>query len=225
MPALHRLPGANGYAVDGIVVARVTEVLGLVRLQRPSDPPQSAHEVDAARDEALTLTGPFARHVHEATAAYPDTIECAPDVCKGDCSAFVEQFARFCRDFQPRFIAREQAVFSATHGYAGTPDWIAEIDGDLLIGDTKLGAPFPQVALQLAAYRYAEFLTATGGPAVPMPAITGGVVLSVWSDRYELRDVTCDQRTLETFHHLLAVHRHKTDLEGHSVGPLRTRTS
>jgi hypothetical protein len=50
----------------------------------------------------------------------------------------------------------EQTVYSVTHGYAGTMDLYAEIDGKATVVDFKTGkAVYPEAHLQNAAYRFA----------------------------------------------------------------------
>jgi hypothetical protein len=53
-------------------------------------------------------------------------------------------------------IAVEQVVYSRKHGYAGTLDLLAEVDGVLTVIDWKTGkAVYSEAHLQNAAYRYA----------------------------------------------------------------------
>jgi hypothetical protein len=57
-------------------------------------------------------------------------------------------------DLKPVYI--EQTVFSETHGYAGTMDLLAEVNGVLTVLDWKTGkAIYPEAYLQNAAYRHA----------------------------------------------------------------------
>jgi hypothetical protein len=50
----------------------------------------------------------------------------------------------------------EQTVWSDTHGYAGTMDLLAEVNGKLTVVDWKTGkAIYPEAFLQNAAYRHA----------------------------------------------------------------------
>jgi PD-(D/E)XK nuclease superfamily len=57
-------------------------------------------------------------------------------------------------NLKPIFV--EQMVFSETHGYAGTMDLLAEVNGVLTVLDWKTGkAIYPESYLQNAAYRYA----------------------------------------------------------------------
>ena len=50
----------------------------------------------------------------------------------------------------------EQTVWSIAHGYAGTIDCVAELDGHLTVMDWKTGRRiYPEARLQVAAYRHA----------------------------------------------------------------------
>jgi hypothetical protein len=57
-------------------------------------------------------------------------------------------------DLKPILI--EQTVYSRTHGYAGTMDLLAEVEGKLTVLDWKTGKRvYPEAHLQNAAYRHA----------------------------------------------------------------------
>lgn len=57
-------------------------------------------------------------------------------------------------NLKPIYI--ESTVWSKTHGYAGTMDLLAEVNGKLTVVDWKTGkAIYPEAYLQNAAYRYA----------------------------------------------------------------------
>lgn len=49
----------------------------------------------------------------------------------------IEPFANWAIENVEYFVAAEQRLFSETHGYAGTCDFVAMIDGKLTIGDLK----------------------------------------------------------------------------------------
>jgi hypothetical protein len=80
----------------------------------------------------------------------------------------LNQFDTWLQRFTPTAEAAEMTVYSPTFGYAGTLDAILTIDGTRFITDYKTSrepfdsygkprAPYPeQVAVQLAAYRWAE---------------------------------------------------------------------
>lgn len=46
-------------------------------------------------------------------------------------------FDKFTEDWQPDMLEIEKVLYSKSHNYAGTADFIAEIDGKLVIGDWK----------------------------------------------------------------------------------------
>lgn len=209
--------GVIGHVIDGRPVPRVTQIVSLARLQAPWETePATAEELS----RIYATRGPMGLHVHAVTAAYPGTVACPSEVCGGECGAYRAQFGRFVETYRPVFLRRETPVFSRSHGYAGTPDWIAVIGDRVLIGETKTGRAYPQVALQLAGYRYAEFTIDADGTETPVPQCSGGVVLSLFPDSYELRDVRCDDDVFQAFLSLRNFHDHKLALETAAVGSL-----
>lgn len=103
--------------------------------------------------------------------------------------AMLRQFYRWQHGFAPDYLATEVAVFSDTHDYAGTADFIARIGGRTLLVDTKTGFDlWPVMALQLAAYGNAEFMVHSG-KAQPLPPLDGWAVLHLRPDRFALREV------------------------------------
>lgn len=142
---------------------------------------------------------------------------------------FIEQFDRFLQEFQPVYQATEVTVYSPTYGYAGTCDGFLTIDGVRLIFDYKTSrdsydkrgkpkGPYPEVALQLAAYRYAE-LAAVWQPrrfeqwrrryyllsdternvGVPVPEVDGGAVIYLTPEQYSVTPVRCDESVHQQF--------------------------
>jgi hypothetical protein len=87
---------------------------------------------------------------------------------------YAEQYLAFLEDFRPTFLMSEAPVYNTTYGYAGTCDGVVEMGGQTLLFDIKTTAhgpnavsdsgrpknrpPFPEVALQLVAYRRAELV-------------------------------------------------------------------
>lgn len=71
----------------------------------------------------------------------------------------VETFSGFLRwldRVEPKTIATELFVYSTRHGYAGSADFVCEIDGELWIIDFKTSKSLHDaMGLQLAAYRQA----------------------------------------------------------------------
>lgn len=106
----------------------------------------------------------------------------------------MQQFARFCEDFRPRWLMSEATVYSRQYGYAGTLDAIAELDGVTWLLDVKSGKDvYPEAALQLAMLRYAEFVGMPDGTEAPLPPIDRAGVLHVTADDYRLLPVRADE--------------------------------
>lgn len=64
-----------------------------------------------------------------------------------------EDFSK-AHDLRPSSI--EQTVWSTQHRYAGTMDWVAELDGVQTVGDWKTGkAIYPEYLMQISAYMMA----------------------------------------------------------------------
>src|SRR5690606_26268356 len=97
---------------------------------------------------------------------------------------FIEQFRLFLDAFHPEFEASEITVWNRTQKFAGTLDWIARIGNRLILGDNKTGSGvYPDAALQLSAYRFAEFMV-VGGEEQPMPEVDGCAILHLRPDSW-----------------------------------------
>lgn len=68
----------------------------------------------------------------------------------------VEAFHKWTDSHNIKVIASERRVFSQKFYYAGTCDFVAEIDGVLGVGDIKTSSGiYPEMRLQTAAYQHA----------------------------------------------------------------------
>lgn len=174
--------------------------------------------------------------VHAAAEEYALT-GVKPSVAR-DVQPFLDRFDEWLSEWQPRYLATEASVFSPRYGYAGTLDAILEVDDPQtgesirLIIDYKTSregfdgrgrpkTPFPEVALQLAAYRYAELAAVARvrrweerrrryyllndwekENAVPVPEVKGAGCIHITPDHCDLFPVRAD---LEVFDSFLAV--------------------
>jgi len=142
---------------------------------------------------------------------------------------FVQRFEEWCDRFQPSYEAVETVVYSPTYGYAGTCDAFLSIDGTRFACDYKTTrqprdsngrekTPYPEVSLQLAAYRYADF-AATWRPrrterrrqryyllspserewAVEVPKVEGGLCIQLTPESCEAYPVRCDTAAHRSF--------------------------
>lgn len=115
---------------------------------------------------------------------------------------YIEAGIKFLTEWQPAFIWQEATVFNPERGYAGTLDFIAELPGlGRVIGDYKTSkGVYPEVAAQLASYRYASHAVDESNQRIPIPEVAGGVVVHLKGDgTYELRPVLCDERAYQAF--------------------------
>ncbi len=134
----------------------------------------------------------------------------------------MKQWERFVGDWQPTFELSEATVFNRTESYAGTLDtilqiplaiitplvaasvgWTVPTDRDFirLLVDYKSSQRgiYPEIAMQLAAYRGAEFIGLPDGSEAPMPAVDGTAGLQLTDDIYHLIPVTTDSDIFASF--------------------------
>lgn len=139
---------------------------------------------------------------------------------------FQRQFDRFLQAYQPEWLTSEATVYSRKYGYAGTLDFRARIGGEVLLGDVKSGERiYDEVALQLAAYRYADWIDLGDMAETPMPASDAAVVLHLRPQTYHLRYVTAGPEQHRVFLHVAEAHRWQeavksTSLIGEMVMPV-----
>jgi len=124
------------------------------------------------------------RDIHAAADALIDgkPVEVAADIADG-----ARQIVDFLNTWRARVLARECVVFHAGHRYAGQFDLIAELaDGARWLLDYKTGSGvYPDAALQLAAYRNAEYIV-WNGEDKRMPRIDKTGIVHVSANEWTL---------------------------------------
>lgn len=121
---------------------------------------------------------------------------------------YVDAFRQFMEDHNPVFLETESTVFNKTYGYAGTMDAVVTIDGKTYIVDYKTGKRvWPEAALQLSAYRYAEFIGRARGREDELPTSDGGIIVHIRPEGYEVIPVDTSESTFDTFLSALDVFR------------------
>jgi len=154
-----------------------------------------------------------------------------------ECSHFLDRFGEWLDRWQPEYHATEVTVYSPRYGYAGTCDGYLTIQGERVIIDYKTSrddrdkkgnpkSPYPEVALQLAAYRYAE-IAAVWRPrihsqfrrryyllgqserdmAIPPPEVAGGLVIHITPERCQAYPIRCDETVHEAFLYVIEAAR------------------
>ena len=126
-----------------------------------------------------------------------------------DMEPFKRWYGEFLDTMQPEFIHLEQTVWNDNPGYAGSFDWAARIQGELVLGDNKTtrSGVFPETALQLNAYAFADHLMMGDGTRDPNHEYTGAAVLHIVPEGWKLVPVLLDRDVImPVFEALLKVH-------------------
>lgn len=132
----------------------------------------------------------------------------------------VEAYVRFLDQWKPRPVLVETVVASRRWRYAGTLDAVVDLpdDGQRMIVDLKTNRSgiFPETALQLAAYRFAEVYLDTDGNEQPMSELGIVGALGVWlrADGYDVYEITADETQHNKFLHVATVARWAKDSRG-----------
>lgn len=132
-----------------------------------------------------------------------------------DIEAQVAGFVQFLEDYKVRFVWMEATVWSETHGYAGTLDFIAYLtfpDGAerLVIGDYKTGkALYPELGMQLAAGYKADYIITPAGKQHEIPEVEGAVGVHITPKGYQVVPVRMLDESFEVFLGLLQATRFK----------------
>lgn len=140
----------------------------------------------------------------------------------------VENYVRFLDEHNVQPILIETIVVNYTYGYAGTLDLVASLISpdtgvrETWLLDIKTGEKgiWPETALQLAAYRYAECYVGEDGEecAMPgphgnatMPAIERTGAINVTSDDAKLVPTVSGEAELNVFRHAARIYRWDQD--------------
>lgn len=121
----------------------------------------------------------------------------------------VAHYVEFLDAFKPQPILVEPVVYNLTYGYAGSADLFADIGGETWLLDLKTNRSgvYPEVAYQLAAYRYAEFYLDADGEPQPMIAVDRCAVIHVNDKGWQVVPVRADEAVLKAFRHIAVVYR------------------
>jgi hypothetical protein len=126
-------------------------------------------------------------------------------------AGYVESCVKFLDEWRVAPVLVEAEVASRQWKYAGTLDLVADLpDSRRALFDYKTSASgiFPTTALQLAAYRHAEFYNADG-IELPMSEVGIDVGYAVWvrQDGYDVIPVQCGDEQYKAFLHVAYVAR------------------
>lgn len=114
----------------------------------------------------------------------------------------VDSYLKFLDEWQVTAEHVELVVGNRTRRYMGSLDMIGTLrDGKRWLLDIKTtrSGIFNETALQLAAYRFAEFYLDADNNEQPMPAVEDVGAIWVRADGYDLIPVVADETTFRTF--------------------------
>jgi hypothetical protein len=169
----------------------------------------------------------------------------APIELEPEARPYVEQYQQFLIDHSPAFLMAEAPVYNPARFYAGTLDGIMQLDGQTVVYDIKTTdkapdsgksrPPYPEVALQLAAYRRAEivgvlseqryaggkryYLYNPDGEHQSMPKTDGAVCLVISPYDYQLIPVRTDDEVFKCFIACRECARFAVDVSRRVFGP------
>ena len=172
----------------------------------------------ASRDEAANRGTQIHKLAERLIAGERVTI---PDALTG----YVQSAVRFLDEFDVRAVHVEAVVYSETRRHVGTLDLIADVllpdmpeydhiprgeDGysrGLLDWKTGRSGIFGDVALQLAPYRFSEFLILPDGQVIDMPPVDFCAGIHVRADGYTFVPLDCGEDTYRDFLYVKEVAR------------------
>ncbi|WP_330478668.1 hypothetical protein OG301_26685 [Streptomyces platensis] len=163
--------------------------------------------------EVRSKLGSRAHDVFERLMAGEEVDYVHPDIVN-----HVEHFRQFLVAVNPELVRAEDVAWSYEHEYAGSFDAILRIwvtvdsKGALKITPDRSGTPilvmvdyktskstYSDVALQLAAYRYADVIIDPEGNEEPMPEIESAAVLHITDDQWAFKGVRADREVFDAF--------------------------
>jgi hypothetical protein len=196
-------PGLIKWAAD-MAAERAMGVISNRIQTAPMRPDQVQRWIADASNDSRNKAAKLGSRVHDYVEQYIAGNEPSPDK---DIEGYAKQWDRFVREYAPRFTHSECTVFNRSHAYAGTLDGVAAIGGQgrsrshNVLFDIKSGNNiYGSVALQLAAYRYGEFIGHVNGiDELPMPEVMAGAVLHLRPRSYKFIRVDISKKVFNYF--------------------------
>jgi hypothetical protein len=132
----------------------------------------------------------------------------------------VDSYIKFLDEWQVRPVVVEAVVGNRKNKWMGTLDLIADMGRQRWLVDIKTtrSGIFGETALQLAAYRHAEFYIDPNGDEQPMPEVDRVGAIWVRADGYDVIPVVADAATYRMFQYAQMIARFTTGLGKEWVG-------
>lgn len=113
---------------------------------------------------------------------------------------YVDRFIDFLTAKRPRFIENEVTLWSRAHGYAGTADFIIDVDDRVFLADLKTGKNLhEEIGLQLSALGHCDFILRPDGTEEPIPGFDGIAGLHLRPRSWKLKEVNESEACFNAF--------------------------
>lgn len=122
---------------------------------------------------------------------------------------FYDAFADYLAEVEPEYLYVEETIWDDEHQYAGSFDAVIRMtkdygpwhEGDVLFLDNKTtrSGVHEEVGLQLAAYRFAQYILRKDGTRVPNVKAQGAAVLLLRPEGAKLVPIRADEAMFEIF--------------------------
>lgn len=203
------------YAVDNlgaIVTLALKDPDGAIDLMKRAPDRDTGRAADA---------GTEVHDLYERLAKGEDVGRIRPDL-----APYVALFKGFVEQYAPEFLYLEGTVWSETHGYAGSFDFIAKVTDPetgermTVIGDWKTtrSGVHEEVALQLTAYARADYIINPDGTKADIPKLDGGIVVHVRPDGGQVVPARIDDDLFQIFLALRQVWEYDRELSKTVLG-------
>lgn len=190
---------------DGTVDATrlVTDVKAIAVEQRKAMPEWSPTRAGAVlkslpnRDRDTAANKGTRVHGFAERLAIGEEVDVPPEL-----DGHVRSYVDFLEQMDPEVIAVEGVVINRAKRYMGTFDILAIVEGlgvCLLDVKTSRSGIFPETALQIAAYRFAESYLDADGVEHEMPAVDFTGAVWVRADGWDLHPVRADEAAFRQF--------------------------
>lgn len=169
---------------------------------------------DDTRDKAATIGSAVHAAIEALALGQP-----APTEYPEEVAGHMKMFDEFLEAYRPKFIMAEATVANRSEAYCGQLDSIVEIGGRRLVLDVKTSKGlYPEVALQLAAYRHAEFIGLDDGTEAPMPETQGAVALHLRPRSWKLVQIETSPVVWNSFLYVREAYRWQKEMSREVIG-------
>lgn len=157
-----------------------------------------------------------------------------------DLEPYRANFAEFLDAVNPELIDAENVAWSDEHEYAGSFDAMLRVwlDDENHVTPDRSGTPIvlmvdwktskdthAEVALQMAAYAYADRIIRPDGESVPMPEVDGAAVLHITPDQWAFKPVKIDRGIFDFFLSLRHIFNWDRDVSKTVIGRAIARSA